>query len=135
MDLVANYHDATARIVMASGMSDKMVHMHAGMAIYLIAQLVLRTRRGSMDALSAVFVMEIANEIMDRLFFGNWRWADTAGDFLATVFWPTMVFAASRYRRARWSRVHNQTRKRRDGRQRMWQGWGAATAASGRPTA
>jgi hypothetical protein len=118
MTIIASYHDAIERLLAFLGMGDKMAHMQVGMGIYLIAQLVLRNRRASLDALTAVFVAELCNEVMDRLFFGSWRWADTLTDFAATMFWPTMVFAVGKYRRARWSRLHKSRRSIRTMRDR-----------------
>lgn len=102
MDAVADYHSLIDAILAATGMSDKTAHVHAGLAIFLLAQVVLRTRRGSIDALLAVVLAEALNETMDRLFFGSWRWSDTLGDIVSTLAWPTLLVVASRYRRARW---------------------------------
>lgn len=106
MSLVATYHETIEHILAYSGASDKTVHVHVGLALYLLGQLVLRTRRGSVDALLFVLVVESANEMMDRLYFGDWRWADTSTDVIATLFWPTLLLLASRYRRARWRRAN-----------------------------
>jgi hypothetical protein len=105
MSPVGSYHQVIDGIIAASGMSDKMLHMHVGMALYLGAQVAFRTRRGSIDALLVVVIAEVANEIMDRLFFGSWRWSDTLGDIGATLFWPAACVAVSRYRRRRWARA------------------------------
>jgi hypothetical protein len=112
MDFVALYHQTTDAVVVAMGGSDKLAHMNAGMAIYLVAQMALRTRRGSIDALLAVLLLEAANEAMDRLYAGSWRWPDTLGDFAATLFWPVMLLVAARYRRRRW-RIGEARRRRR----------------------
>jgi hypothetical protein len=103
-ELVGRYHEATDGVLAFAGTSDKAVHVHAGLAIYMLAQLALRTRRGSIDALLAVVLAEAANEALDRLFFGSWRWSDTLGDAVATLFWPAMLTVMSRYRRHRWER-------------------------------
>ena len=103
MDLAATYHGLTDAIVAFAGGSDKLVHVHAGMAIYLGAQFLLRTRRASVRALQVLFVAEIANEVMDRLFFGDWRWGDTFADMAATMLWPTASVLVGLYRRRQWA--------------------------------
>jgi cell shape-determining protein MreD len=103
MDPISSYHTLIEDFVVASGLTDKMVHVHVGMAIFLCAQVVLRTRRGSIDALLIVLVAEAFNEMMDRMYFGSWRIDDTIGDVVATLFWPTMFVLVSRFRRRRWA--------------------------------
>ena len=34
---------------------------------------------------------EAGNEIMDRIYFGSWRWSDTLGDVANTLFWPAFI--------------------------------------------
>lgn len=104
MDLVESYHALTGGIVAASGVSDKMVHLNLGLAIYFGAQLLLRDRRGSVLAVKMLVAAEFANEVMDRLFWGSWRWEDTIGDAVATLFWPITIVLISRYRRRRWEK-------------------------------
>jgi hypothetical protein len=106
MDWIAFYHGLTEQIVRITGGSDKLVHVHAGLFVYLGMQVLLRDRRSSLTALRTVFALELLNEAMDRLFWGSWRWADTAGDFAATLLWPTAFYAVGRYRRARWAAYH-----------------------------
>lgn len=104
MDLAGQYHAAIEDALRIFGMSDKLAHVHVGMAIFLIAQFVLRTRRGSGTALMVVIAAELFNEVMDRLYSGSWNWPDTLGDIVATVFWPTMLVLFSGYRRRQWER-------------------------------
>lgn len=103
MDLVAQYHGVIDFILGQTGLSDKVLHFHAGMAIFVLAQFALRTRRASLYALAAVIVAEGGNEIMDRMFAGSWNWSDTLGDIFATLFWPTILVGMGYYRRARWN--------------------------------
>lgn len=105
MDWIILYHGLTDQIVTLTGGSDKLVHVHAGLFIYLGMQLVLRNRRSSMTALQTVFGLELANEVMDRLFSGSWQWPDTASDVISTLFWPCAFYFVGRYRRARWAAV------------------------------
>jgi hypothetical protein len=101
MDLVSDYIALTGRIVGLAG-SDKLVHTWAGMAIYVLAQVLLRTRRASPIAFQAVVALQLANEVMDRIYWGSWRWPDTIGDTIATLFWPGALCLLGYYRRSRW---------------------------------
>lgn len=83
--------------------SDTFAHVHAGLAIYVIVQFVLRTRRASLLALQLVCAAELANECINRLQYGSWRLDDTIVDIVATIFWPFVLYAMSRYRRHRWA--------------------------------
>lgn len=103
MEIVGAYQAFTDIIEGTTGMSRPMLHVHAGMAIYLLGQLVLRNRRGAFLALVLVAEVAVFNEVMNRLYYGSWRWADTLGDLALTLFWPTLCFAVSRFRRWRWN--------------------------------
>ncbi len=91
MDIFAAYAQLTQDIVNITGMSRPMLHLHAGMAIYLGAQVVLGTRRGSLVAVVFVLQIELLNEMMNRFYHGSWRWADTSQDIALTLFWPTLA--------------------------------------------
>jgi hypothetical protein len=106
MDIAATYHAMIDAALLATGFNDKVMHVHVGLAIYVAAQIVLRTRRGSINAWLVVLSAEAGNEMMDRLFFGSWRMHDTLGDVFATLFWPTILALASLYRRKSWASRH-----------------------------
>lgn len=104
MDVVVAYHRLIEQLCANFGIGDQMLHVHVGLGLYLGAQLVLRNRRASFDALLLVVCAELTNELLDRLFLGHWDWPDTISDVVATLFWPTLVYAIGRYRRQRWQR-------------------------------
>jgi hypothetical protein len=104
MEIVDAYHWFADQLVTIAGGSDKMVHVHAGLALYYAMQILFRRRRASWASLQAVVAFEVANEVMDRLFWGDWRWADTSMDVAATMFWPTIIFSVGTYRRRRWNK-------------------------------
>ena len=105
MDLIDGYKNLIDSIEALSGMSRPMLHIHAGMAIYILSQLIFRNRRGSVAALMAVLVAELFNELMNRLYHGVWHWDDTVQDIALTLFWPTVCVATSLVRRPRWQRA------------------------------
>lgn len=105
MGLVTIYHHATDTILAFIGLTDKEAHLNAGLALYVGAQLTLRTRRASLKALIFVVACETANELLDFLFFGSLRWRDTLCDAAATLMWPVCLALLSSYRRSRWTRT------------------------------
>jgi hypothetical protein len=102
MDFISDYH-AFAEVTSIWMGSDTLAHINAGLAIYVVTQTMLRTRRASIMALQAVIAAELCNEVIDRLYFGSWRWDDTIKDVIVTLFWPTVLYTLSRYRRQRWA--------------------------------
>ena len=103
MELSISLHDLKEGLVAALGMSHEMMHVHVGLAIYLVVQLLQGTRRGSMFALNVVVAAEVLNELVDGLAKG-WFLRDTLSDALLTLAWPVAITLVSQYRRARWER-------------------------------
>lgn len=98
MNIPTLYHRFIDWIGDGTGMADSMLHIHAGMAILLLTRLVTGRSLGSFVPLSVVAAAEFANELLDRLHFGSWRWADTLSDVANTLFWPTVICLAVRLR-------------------------------------
>lgn len=94
VQISTTYHSWIDWIGKVTGMSDSVLHVHAGLIILLIARIATRKSLGSIVPLSFVFAAEAFNEIMDRLYFGSWRPADTLSDILHTIFWPVVLFVA-----------------------------------------
>ncbi len=102
--MVAHYNEAANALVVLAQMPRAVLHVHVGMLIYLCCQLALGTRRGSLAALAITLLLALFHELMNRIFHGSWRWADTAVDLGLSLFWPAMHLATSRFRRWRWQR-------------------------------
>lgn len=98
MDLPAFYHSYVEWIGDGTGLSDTVLHLHAGMAILLITRVVTGRSLGTPVPLAVVALAELGNEVMDRLNFGSWRWHDTISDIANTMFWPTVICLAVRLR-------------------------------------
>jgi hypothetical protein len=95
--LIADFWYAFIELVRSrTGLPDQMLHVHAGMAVFVIAALATRETFASPLPLSMVFVVEAINELLDRLHSGSWRWADTVPDVIDTVFWPVTMFLVLR---------------------------------------
>ena len=94
----AYYHRFIEWIGDGTGLPDTLLHVHAGMAILMLARIVTRRSLGSFVPLAFVALAEGANEVMDRLHFGAWRWPDTTSDIVNTMFWPTVICIGVRLR-------------------------------------
>jgi len=103
MDMISTYHSAIETVIGALGISRSLLLMHGGMAIYLGFLLALGTRRGSLAAIIATVALAILHEVMNRLFYGSWRWTDTTQDLALALFWPTACYAVSCFRRWHWA--------------------------------
>lgn len=86
-----------------TGAPDTVLHIHAGMAVLLVARVITGRSLATPWPLLAVYVAELANEVMDYFIHGRVM-PDTLSDVLNTVFWPTVLFMGLRTRRARQDR-------------------------------
>jgi hypothetical protein len=84
-----------------TGASDSLLHVHAGMAVLLLARVVTRKSLATPVPFLVVCAAELGNEVMDRFSHGSWQWADTGMDVLNTLFWPFVLMVGLRARRAR----------------------------------
>lgn len=78
------------------GLSGAEAHVHIGLALFVIAAVVLRHhRRGILMAWLFVMFAQTVNELLDARDWISWtgtvNWLETALDFLATLFWPTVL--------------------------------------------
>jgi hypothetical protein len=89
--LSARYHALIDWIGDGTGLPDTLLHIHAGMAILMLARVVTRRSLATLVPLGVVLIAEAGNEIMDRIYFGSWRWSDTIGDVANTLLWPAII--------------------------------------------
>jgi len=75
----------------STGLPDSVLHIHAGLAVLVAARLVTGRSLGSFIPFAAVVLVEGANEAMDRLIWGSWRWPETRADLAYTLAWPLML--------------------------------------------
>lgn len=92
------YHKMIDWIGDGTGLPDTILHIHAGMALLMLARLITRRSFGTFIPWWVVVAGEAFNEIMDRLTFGSWRWEDTSLDILNTLLWPTVICLGVRLR-------------------------------------
>jgi uncharacterized membrane protein YcaP (DUF421 family) len=90
-------------IVLAAetGASDSLIHVHAGMAVLLLARVVTRRSLATWTPFLVVVVAALANEANDRLVNGAWLIPDSIYDLINTLFWPFVLMIGLRLRRAR----------------------------------
>jgi hypothetical protein len=88
--MISNYRSVVEAVRRWTGASPELLHIHAGLLIWVLAALILRRPLRSPVPLAVVVAAELVNEIMDRLFWGEWR-PDTAADILATCGWPALL--------------------------------------------
>jgi hypothetical protein len=105
MSISASYVGFTEWIVSCLGNTHVLAHVHAGLVIYVVVQVITRDRRASTLGLICVAGAEFANEIIEAAHYGSMRWGDTLGDVAMTLFWPVVLHSVSRYRRRRWERT------------------------------
>lgn len=96
--LPARWHQFIDWIGDGTGLPDTILHIHAGMAVLMLARIATRRSLGSWVPLSIVVAAEGFNEVMDRLLYHSWRWPDTSLDLLNTLFWPTLICLGVRLR-------------------------------------
>ncbi|VXC90112.1 hypothetical protein [Sphingomonas sp. AX6] len=94
----ATYQQWSLWIGDGTGLPDTILHLHAGMAIFLIARVLSGRSLGSWLPITIVLIAALGKEVADRFVYGSWRWYDTPYDVLATMFWPTMLWLGIRIR-------------------------------------
>ncbi|MET3436708.1 hypothetical protein [Sphingomonas sp. 1185] len=101
MDIPARYAAFIQWVGDGTGMADSLLHVHSGMAVLFLARILTRKSLATPIPLLCVALAEAGNEVLDRLHYGSWRWADTLGDIANTMFWPTVLFIGLRLRSPR----------------------------------
>lgn len=99
MNIPIQYHNLTLWIADATGLSDAELHLHAGLAVLLVARFISGYSIGTFIPFFFVVFAEASNEILDYLAYG-WRAKDVYLDILNTLFWPFIISLAARLRPA-----------------------------------
>ncbi len=96
--IVVQYRAFIGWIGDGTGLPDTLLHIHAGMLVLMLARVATGRSLGSLVPLAIVAAAEAFNEVMDRVTFGSWRWADTTQDAVNTLLWPTVICLGIRLR-------------------------------------
>jgi hypothetical protein len=97
VDPIAYYVIFVRWIGDGTGASDTVLHIHAGMAVLLLARVITNRSLATPWPLAFVYLAEFVNEALDRVAYGRWM-PDTFTDIVHTVFWPTVLFVGLRVR-------------------------------------
>jgi type III secretory pathway component EscS len=95
MGIAYTYHALIEWLGRITGMDDATLHFNVGLVILFAARMVTRRRLETMIPLLTVIAMEGANEVMDRVYFGAWRWDHTLLDIFHTLLWPAALSCAA----------------------------------------
>jgi hypothetical protein len=101
-DMVLDWEAAKEWLSSEFHVSHPVLHIHLGLAIYLLASLLLRRSLGSLLPWLVVVTLELANETSDfiRYYVSGWPWTatNTIEDIVNTLFWPTILVILFRRR-------------------------------------
>jgi hypothetical protein len=100
MALASAYQELIRSIAEGTGASDSLLHVHAGLAVLLLARLMTGKSLATPVPFAIVCVAEFANELLDRINHGSWLWTNTALDVLNTLFWPFILMVGLRIRKS-----------------------------------
>lgn len=101
MDVAAAYGRIIQWIGDGTGASDALLHVHAGLAVLLIARLITGRSLATPIPFAIVCAAAVINEVLDRIHYGSWRWWDTGLDVVNTLFWPFVLMIGLRLRHPR----------------------------------
>jgi hypothetical protein len=101
MDIAQLYETLTRALQDETGASDSLLHVHAGMAVLLLARVVIGRSLSTAGPFLVVLAVALLNEVMDRFSHGSWRWPDSGLDVLNTIFWPFVLMVGLRVRKLR----------------------------------
>jgi hypothetical protein len=94
--LAEAYSNAKSALGNALGLSDDLLHVHMGLAIFVAAALLTRRRMRSWVPLVVVALAALANEIIDYLGPDPWSDGLSALDLANTLIWPLVLFLLAR---------------------------------------
>ncbi len=96
MSFITTYERGIDALVGLCPGPDKFAHVSAGLAFWVLGAILMRRPLHSAGPLAVIVILEMANEYVDYLAYGSWRWPDTIGDAIATWFWPFAITLAMR---------------------------------------
>jgi len=78
------------------GMGDDLMHVHLGLAIFVLSALILRKPMRSAWPIGLVVALALINEVVDYFVTPNWSAGLSLLDVVNSVFWPTLLFLIAR---------------------------------------
>lgn len=94
---LAESYSATKRALVALlGMTDDLLHVHLGLALFAVTALLTRRRMQSWWPLGIVVAFALGNEVIDYFAAEDWSDRLSALDVANTVVWPLVLFLLAR---------------------------------------
>jgi len=88
-------------IVAATGLSKDALHIYVGLAVFLVAAIVLRKPLRSNVPWLVVVGVAITGEVLDMrddiASLEYWRWSASLHDILNTLFWPSVFLLLAKF--------------------------------------
>lgn len=94
--LLTRYGEAKRALGAMTGASEDLLHIHAGLFIFVISAILLRRKMRSPVPLILVIFFAAANEVIDWISNKPAAPMEPLIDFLNTSFWPLMLFLIAR---------------------------------------
>lgn len=92
------FHNLKDGLLRLTGLSPEQLHIHLGLAIFLLAALLTKRGLGSRLPILIVVAAEVINEMLDRLLHGSWRLTNTGPDLANSLVWPLAIYLVARMR-------------------------------------
>ncbi len=97
LEWAGRYSDLKNRSAELTGMSEDLLHVHVGLALFVLGALLLKRRMRSPWPLAIVYAFAVLNELID-LTAPVVSLSEPFLDIANTVFWPTVLFLIARRR-------------------------------------
>jgi hypothetical protein len=95
---IERYHALITWIEIATGQPDTVLHIHAGLAVMMLARIVTKRSFATFVPFAFAVAAECANELFDYLQAGVWNAPGTMADLANTLFWPFAISLGVRWR-------------------------------------
>lgn len=96
------FQSAKQWIVATVGLSKDALHIHVGLALFLIMVWLFRKTPRSLVPLLVVLAVAAIGEVLDARddfrSLGHWRWKASLHDIVNTTFWPAVLWVLWRAR-------------------------------------
>lgn len=94
--LVESYSATKRALGESLGMTDDLLHVHLGLALFALTALLTRRRMRSWWPLGIVAAFAIGNEVIDYYTTEDWSAQLSALDVVNTLVWPLVLFLLAR---------------------------------------
>lgn len=95
-DFAMWYAQRKGQLGTATGAPESLLHVHAGLAIFVLAALLLRKRMRSPLPFALVILFALANEVVDGLQHRSSTGLEPLVDIVNTIWWPAVLFVLAR---------------------------------------